>query len=282
MGKKSESTLRVRGGRVSKPAPLRLPVRKPGVSRALPAPAASELGGKPQAARREAAPDDAPPSPPPPPPPLASPSPEPRAPSPPPGPLAAPFAAALPPFPAPSPFPRDCSSADLAVGHLGSETAVQDAKFGRGLFAARRLAAGALVSRYDGDVHSEGALPAGAPRTHVARMGLTRTLVDGRPLADSLARIPGSPRFWHQPVEALRRRGYGSLANAAATHAKANCRIVFLPDDGAARKEGYDAANPAPLGHALRGLLPRGAYLVAKRDIKVGEELTWKYQWSAV
>lgn len=201
--------------------------------------------------------------------------------------LAGPFAAALPHWPAPRSAPQDCSSADLVVGRLNMQYCVLDAKHGRGLFAKQGFAAGAFIARYSGEPLNTRTLPPAEqrPRTHMLRVPGTHDIIDGRPLADRLVRCRGGrgKAAWQPADSADLCQGYASLANAAPTDLGANVRMVFLPDDTAlpgVRPAGYDAASaPERLKRDLVDLLPRGAYLVAKRDLPPNTEIMWHYQW---
>lgn len=197
--------------------------------------------------------------------------------------LPAPFAAAQPPRPAPSAPPPDCSSADLVCGRLNEQYFVKDSKHGRGLFLLRGAKQGAYIARYSGVRRTTSTLPPAEqlPRTHMLRVRGSDDVLDGRPLADGLVKLKGSKQWTPSNPEDAD-QGYASLANSVASEAKANARIVFLPDDTApgVRKPDYDAAAaPQRLNRALAELLPRGAYLVAKRDIAPFEEVVWRYQF---
>lgn len=198
-----------------------------------------------------------------------------------------PFSAARPYFPAPACCPPDCSTADTLVGRLGEQYMVLDAKFGRGLFLKQGVKAGALIARYSGERLTTRTLPPAEerPRTHMLRVPGSHDIIDGRPLADRLARSrPGRGKaVWTPGQAADLYHGYASLANAAGTEGKANVRMLFVPDDLAVegvRPAGYDAAAaPVRLHRDLVDLLPRGAYLVAKTDLPPNTEILWHYQW---
>jgi hypothetical protein len=174
------------------------------------------------------------------------------------------------------------------VGHFGSDYFISDATHGRGLFAARHFRTGALVARFTGDTHCASSLPDGLPCTHMLRLPGSDDVVDGRRLADALVREPlessgprGGPRSWRPRRKADLTEGYACMANAAPTHRAANTAVLFVIDDMAdgVRPAGYDAAAaPAPLCAEAARVLPKAAYLVARRDLRPGEEVTWFYQ----
>jgi hypothetical protein len=182
------------------------------------------------------------------------------------------------------------------VGHFGSDYFISDAQHGRGLFAARHFRAGALVARFTGDVYCASSLPDGLACTHMLRLPGSDDVVDGRRLADALVREPAQggggrgggrgggaarPRCWRPRRKADLSAGYACMANASATHRAASTAVLFVIDDMATgvRPEGYDAAAaPAPLCAEAARVLPKAAYLVARRDLRPGEEVTWFYQ----
>lgn len=123
-------------------------------------------------------------------------------------------------------------------------------------------------------------LPSELPRTHMLRVKGSDDILDGLPLAQRLVRARGGE--WVPADEADACEGYGSLANSAPK-AKANARIVFLPDDSAWRRE-YAAkhegvATPASLPRCLAGMLPKAAYLVATRTLQPLEQVCWSYKY---
>jgi len=198
-------------------------------------------------------------------------------------PLAPVFAAARLPFPAPASAPADCTSAELVCGHLGEQYCVKASRHGRGLFLTQGVKAGGFIARYSGVTRTIRTLPDVAllPRTHMMRVRGSHDIIDGRPLSDRLSKR--SSGIWLPVDPAELRQGYAALANASATEADANAKMVFLPDDSLAgvRPDGYDAAvAPLKLKRDLVNLLPRSAFLVAKRDIAAFEEVKWHYQWS--
>ena len=99
--------------------------------------------------------------------------------------------------------------------------------------------------------------------------------------ARALVRVPGSEHDWQPPPGASRATGYACMSNSCDTVAEANSTVVFLVDDTGPgiRPKGYDPRNaPTRLNAEASSILPLAAYLLAKRDIKPGEEIRWRYQ----
>ena len=187
----------------------------------------------------------------------------------------------------PSPAPRQpgrppayASVADVECGQLGADYEIKNVpECGRGLFAVRKFAGGALVARYGGTLRHVRCLPEDLPRTHLLRIPDSDNLIDGRPLADGL-QVSGCGRVWLPQDAADAGKGYASIANSAEGGRGANARMVFLVDDAGVRPPEYDAHEGKRLCQGLAGILPRAAYLVALRDIEAGEEIRWAYQVS--
>ena len=182
----------------------------------------------------------------------------------------APPAAPLPP--PPLPLPRSADAADEVCGHLGAEYEVRDAgEHGRGLFVIKALPAGSIIARYDGVAHDSRTVPEGAARTHMLRLRNCDQIMDGLPLASGLQRRPDGTYWPARPAEAV--CGYASLANSVPTEREANAKLVFLKSYALP-----GAPKPVRRNRDLAELLPPGAFLVAKRLLKPGEEVLWRYQ----
>jgi hypothetical protein len=183
--------------------------------------------------------------------------------------------AAQPAAPAPPPplrLPRSADEADEVCGHLGVEDEVRDAgEHGRGLFVIKALGAGSIIARYDGVAHDSRTVPEGAPRTHMLRLRNCDQIMDGLPLASGLQKRPDGTYWPVRPAEES--CGYASLANSAPTEREANAKLVFLKSYALP-----GAPRPARRNRDLAELLPPGAFLVAKRLLKPGEEVLWRYQ----
>jgi hypothetical protein len=181
-------------------------------------------------------------------------------------------APAAPPPPPPLPLPKSADAADAVCGHLGVEYEVRDAgAHGRGLFVTKALAAGSVIARYEGVAHDSRTVPEGAARTHMLRLRDCDQIMDGLPLARGLRRRPDGS-YWPER-EAEAGSGYASLANSAPTEREANAKLVFI-------KSYALPGAPPPLrrNRDVAALLPPGAFLVAKRMLKPGEEVLWRYQ----
>jgi len=186
----------------------------------------------------------------------------------------------------PPPLPYFASAADLLVAHFGTGYLIRDAAtkaLGRALFAARPFAAGELLARFSGEIlHADG-IPAHRSCSHMLRTPGSDAVIDGRKLARQLVPVPGEAGAWRPRVDADPRLGYACLANSAPK-AQASAAVRFLCDDTAVRDKGFRPPPPgAPWGDAKLkretvNCLPRAAYLVARRDLAEGEEITWNYQ----
>ena len=173
------------------------------------------------------------------------------------------------------------TSADLVCGRHGSGYFIKDATHGRGLFAARRFAAGAVIARFTGDMLHAATLPASRPATHMLRLPGTDAIIDGRRLSRALVRVPNSADGeWVPPPNANPDEGYACMANASGSKITATAMVAFLVDDTGkgVRPQGYDPARPRPLCRVAQRVLPQAAYLIARRDLRAGEEIKWFYQ----
>lgn len=186
--------------------------------------------------------------------------------------------------------PRYASSADLLVGRFGRDYYfIRDTngpkQLGRALYAARPLAAGTIIAKFSGEVlHSSEVQTSRRCASHMLRIPGSDLIVDGRPVANSLVRVPREPACW-QPSRQGRWAhvdvSYACMANSTPKHI-ATAEVRFVCDDTGAgvRPDGF---VPTP-GNAVRlcveaeRVLPRAAYLVTRRNLRAGEEITWHYQ----
>ena len=112
-------------------------------------------------------------------------------------------------------------------------------------------------------------------------------VVDGRKLAQALVRVPGKGKAlaswkpsgkgkWGDPA-----LGFACMANSAPKQV-ATAAVRFICDDTGpgVRPAGFVAsAQGCPrLNAEAERVLPRAAYLVARRSMRAGEEITWHYQ----
>ena len=179
---------------------------------------------------------------------------------------------AAPPPPPPRPRPRSADDAAGVCGHLGVEYEVRDAgAHGRGLFVIKELPAGSVIARYDGVAHDSRTVPEGAARTHMLRLRNCDQIMEGLPLASGLQRREDGTYWPARAAEAT--CVYASLANSVPTEREANAKLVFLKSYALP-----GAPPPARRNRDLAELLPPGAFLVAKRLLKPGEEVLWRYQ----
>jgi len=190
---------------------------------------------------------------------------------------------------APPPVPLYASAADCIVGKFGNDYVIKDAGgsklLGRALFAARPLAAGELIARFSGEIlHSE-SIPQWRSSSHMLRLPGSDLVVDGRKLAKALVRVPGKPLAswkpsgkgkWGNPA-----LGFACMANSAPKQV-ATATVRFICDDTGpgVRPAGFvPTAEGCPrLNAEAERVLPRAAYLVARRNMRAGEEITWHYQ----
>jgi hypothetical protein len=174
------------------------------------------------------------------------------------------------------------------VGHYGTDYLIKDApggckQLGRALYAARPFAAGELVARFSGQtLHADGIM-AWRSCSHMLRCPGSDMVIDGHKLAQALVRVPGERGSWKPSGKgrwgdpAL---GFACMANSAPKQV-ASAAVRFLCDDTG---EGVRPAGfvPTPGVDKLKTeavrVLPSAAYLVARRDLRAGEEITWHYQ----
>ena len=167
---------------------------------------------------------------------------------------------------------RFTSTVAPTIPIVGAAIVVRDAGAkGLGVFAARRIPAGAFVARFDGERLSVGeakALPADL-RSHCVRIPGSDTVINCLPLRNALVRT-GS-RYTLPAVLRGSLTGLAGLANASKKGA-ANARLVVLRNDAAVPWRRLRARE------LVESLEPE-AFLKACRDIERGEEVTFYYKY---
>jgi len=167
------------------------------------------------------------------------------------------------------------SAALLLCGRLGETHLVRSCSLAgneeeRGLFASVNLPCGSVVCELDGAVRF--ITPTTVCGPHCVRFEKKRMcFVDGGALARGLLKRRDGSWWPARPED--ERRGYGAIANSArGTEEEPTMRLVCLLDDTSGLGEGSRALKEIDgLGYRL--------FLVAERDIRAGEELTWDYPW---
>jgi hypothetical protein len=142
---------------------------------------------------------------------------------------------------------------------------------GKGIYAAREIGKGELVTEYKGDedFHTRSLTLHGARQhTHTLRVkeGGGR-VINGLVVSQSAQRVGGG--CWS--VAPQYQKGIGAIMNAADARKDVNVRMVWVPDD-------RGRSSSRKLTRVLASILPKAAFFVAARTIRKGEELLWWYK----
>lgn len=147
---------------------------------------------------------------------------------------------------------------------------------GRGLFVTAAMPAGAVITEYAGSDAAIVPHKRRDPVSHMLRVPGEARVIDGWAAAQVLTFEPESAQWRPPPAWQC---GLGALANAAARRADANAVLVWAPDDRAAAAAAAGAAAPVMqrIPRDVWAVLPRAAFLVARRSLVAGEEVLWWY-----
>jgi len=160
------------------------------------------------------------------------------------------------------------SKASLEEGELGLDFFIAMSKYGKGLFAARDIRNGEIITRYDGDLIHDADLGQ-RTRTHMLRVPGFDYIWDGYPISRSLSYDRTTKLFTADDEE----RGFGAIANSSK---QGNAKIKWFYNDLDARSASYNPNLQKNL--PSKNVRPKVPFLVASKDIQAGREILWKYQ----
>ena len=153
-----------------------------------------------------------------------------------------------------------------------SSTRICDSALGgKGIYAAREIGTGELVTEYMGseDFHTRSlTLQSARQHTHTLRVkeGGGR-VINGLVVSQSAQRVGGG--CWS--VAPQYQKGIGAIMNSADARKDVNVRMVWVPDD-------RGRSSSRKLTRVLASILPKAAFFVAAKTIRRGDELLWWYK----
>jgi hypothetical protein len=160
------------------------------------------------------------------------------------------------------------SKASLEEGELGIDFYIARSKYGKGLFAARDIMAGEIITRYDGDLIHDSDI-GNRTRTHMLRVPGFDYIWDGYPISRSL-RFDRTTKLFTADDEEV---GFGAIANSSK---HGNARIKWFYNDLVGRPSSYDPYSQK--NFPSKNVRPKVPFLVASKEIQAGREILWKYQ----
>jgi hypothetical protein len=160
------------------------------------------------------------------------------------------------------------SLAQLEEGELGLDFFIAMSKYGKGLFAARDLKEGEIITRYEGELIHDADLGS-RTRTHMLRVPGFDYIWDGYPISRSL-HYDRTTKLFTADDE---RVGFGAIANSSK---HGNAKIKWFYNDLDGRSASY---NPKlQKNFPSKYVRPKVPFLVASKPIDAGREILWKYQ----
>ena len=153
-------------------------------------------------------------------------------------------------------------------GQFATEFVVSMTKYGKGLFAARDIERGEIITQYSGQLLHDADLGE-RPRTHMLRVPGTDYIWDGYAVSRSLHYDRRTRKFIPDDATV----GFGAIANSSR---RGNATIKWYYNDIDGRPPTYDPRSQT--NFPARHLRPKVPFLVASKTILSGQEIVWKYQ----